>query len=255
MEAAAFTSASQLGIAGKFSSSSSSSAVSRSLRFLQNKPNSIDINFKASRSSIRASATGEEDSAMFSRMAEAVCTYIEQDCPFLGICLGMQLLFESSEENGPVKGLGFIPGVVGCFDSSKGIKVPHIEWNSLEITKASGILDEIGKRHVYFVHSYRATLVSGENKEWVSSTCNYGDSFIASVRRGTFTLRRVKVQTAKSMLGQWKGFDIDLIKQISDAVSILVIASSGAGAVEHISEVPIQSVKEHLLKTGVEVRM
>nr|GMD56140.1 imidazole glycerol phosphate synthase hisHF, chloroplastic [Ipomoea batatas] len=125
-------------------------------------------------------------------MAEAVCTYIEHDCPFLGICLGMQLLFESSEENGPVKGLGFIPGVVGCFDSSKGIRVPHIEWNSLEITKASGILDEIGKRHVYFVHSYRATL-SGDNKEWVSSTCNYGDNFIASVRRGSFTLRRVEV--------------------------------------------------------------
>nr|GMD51331.1 imidazole glycerol phosphate synthase hisHF, chloroplastic-like [Ipomoea batatas]GME15413.1 imidazole glycerol phosphate synthase hisHF, chloroplastic-like [Ipomoea batatas] len=62
MEAAAFTSASQLGIAGKFSSSSSSSACSRSLRFLQNKHNSIDLNSKPSRSSIRASATGEEDS-------------------------------------------------------------------------------------------------------------------------------------------------------------------------------------------------
>nr|GMD53188.1 imidazole glycerol phosphate synthase hisHF, chloroplastic [Ipomoea batatas] len=171
MEAAAFTSASQLGIAGKFSSSSSSSAGSRFLRFLQNKPNSIDLNFKASRSSIRASATGEEDSVVTlldygagnvrnlrnairflgfdvkdvqtpedilkakhlifpgvgdfatamdvlnkKGMAEAFCTYIEHDRPFLGICLGMQLLFESSEENGPVKGLGFIPGVVGCFD-------------------------------------------------------------------------------------------------------------------------------------------
>ncbi|CAN6691408.1 unnamed protein product [Malus baccata var. baccata] len=58
------------------------------------------------------------------------------------------------EENGPVKGLGLIPGVVGRFDSSNGFRVPHIGWNS------------------------------DENKDWVSSTCNYGDNFIASIRRG-----------------------------------------------------------------------
>ncbi|XP_019193782.1 PREDICTED: imidazole glycerol phosphate synthase hisHF, chloroplastic-like [Ipomoea nil] len=116
-------------------------------------------------------------------MAEALSTYIEQDRPFLGICLGLQLLFESSDENGPVKGLGLIPGVVGRFDSSKGIRVPHIGWNALEITKDSGILDEIGNRHVYFVHSYRA-MPSDDNQDWVSSTCNYGDNFIASIRKG-----------------------------------------------------------------------
>ncbi|XP_027169968.1 imidazole glycerol phosphate synthase hisHF, chloroplastic [Coffea eugenioides] len=116
-------------------------------------------------------------------MAEALCSYIEQDRPFLGICLGLQLLFESSEENGPVKGLGLIPGIVGRFDSSKGYSVPHIGWNALQITEDSDILDDIGNRHVYFVHSYRA-MPSDDNKDWISSTCNYGDKFIASVKRG-----------------------------------------------------------------------
>ncbi|MBA0629295.1 hypothetical protein Godav_023875 [Gossypium davidsonii] len=116
-------------------------------------------------------------------MDEALCTYIRNDRPFLGICLGLQLLFEYSEENGPVKGLGLIPGVVGRFNSSNGFRVPHIGWNALQFAKDSEILDEIGDRHVYFVHSYRA-IPSDDNKEWVSSTCNYGYDFIASIRRG-----------------------------------------------------------------------
>ncbi|KAK6934481.1 Histidine biosynthesis protein [Dillenia turbinata] len=116
-------------------------------------------------------------------LGEALMEYIKSDRPFLGICLGLQLLFESSEENGPVKGLGLIPGVVGRFDSSNGFRVPHIGWHALKIVKDSEILDDVGNRHVYFVHSYRA-MPSDDNKEWISSVCNYGEDFIASIRRG-----------------------------------------------------------------------
>ncbi|GAB2231454.1 hypothetical protein Droror1_Dr00010461 [Drosera rotundifolia] len=117
-------------------------------------------------------------------MAEALRAYIENDRPFLGICLGLQLLFDFSEENGPVQGLGLIPGVVGRFDSTNGLRVPHLGWDALKVKENAGILGDVAQQHVYFVHSYRA-IPSDDNKEWVSSTCNYGGEFIASVTRGS----------------------------------------------------------------------
>lgn len=123
------------------------------------------------------------DSLTKQGLAEALCDYIRQDRPFLGICLGMQLLFECSEEKGNVKGLGLISGVVGRFDSSQGLKVPHIGWNRLNLKKASNLLKGINGQHVYFVHSYRA-MPSPANKEWLLATCNYDGEFIAAVKKG-----------------------------------------------------------------------
>uniref|UniRef100_A0A453IHE0 Imidazole glycerol phosphate synthase hisHF n=1 Tax=Aegilops tauschii subsp. strangulata TaxID=200361 RepID=A0A453IHE0_AEGTS len=116
-------------------------------------------------------------------MADALREYIRRDRPFLGICLGLQLLFDSSEENGPVSGLGVIPGVVRRFDSSEGLIVPHIGWNALQITKDTQLLQGADGHHVYFVHSYHA-LPSDANRDWISSTCNYGESFISSISMG-----------------------------------------------------------------------
>eukprot|EP00983_Pelagomonas_calceolata_P111908 1159831-Pelagomonas_calceolata.AAC.11 len=76
--------------------------------------------------------------------------------PFLGVCLGLQLLFEGSEESGGCEGLGMIPGQVCEFDKATlGLPVPHIGWNDMSQKGPSPLLSGVGDKRVYFVHSYR----------------------------------------------------------------------------------------------------
>ncbi|GFR45822.1 hypothetical protein Agub_g7278, partial [Astrephomene gubernaculifera] len=110
--------------------------------------------------------------------------YIQSGRPFLGICLGLQLLFEGSEESGGCEGLALIPGAVTQFDTSLGLPVPHIGWNNIAPTRGSDLLDGVGDRRVYYVHSYRAT-PSPANSEWVLATTQYGGEFVAAVNRGS----------------------------------------------------------------------
>ena len=80
---------------------------------------------------------------------------IDRGRPFLGICLGMQLLFETSHENGRHQGLGVVPGEVVRFDLPAEFKVPHMGWNQLAIRRAAPLLNGLEDgTHVYFVHSY-----------------------------------------------------------------------------------------------------
>ena len=99
--------------------------------------------------------------------------------PFLGICLGLQLLFEESEESPGVKGLGIFKGKIKKFSSDMGLKIPHIGWNSLEIKQKDTLFKDIPENaYVYFVHSY---YLHAEDENDIACVTNYGIDFHSAV--------------------------------------------------------------------------
>ncbi len=116
-------------------------------------------------------------------MDEAVKAYAKSGKPLLGICLGMQLLFESSEEFGTTQGLGLIEGRVVAFDESKfdhKLKVPHMGWNELFKQKDTKIFDGLNKEfYLYFVHSFHAVC---DDKYAIGKTY-YGYEFVSAVNK------------------------------------------------------------------------
>lgn len=115
-------------------------------------------------------------------MVEVVKEVIEKGTAFLGICLGMQLLFDYSEEGGDsVKGLGILKGSIKQLPLNMGLKVPHMGWNLLKIKGESTLFKNLPKNpYVYFVHSY---YLDSEDKDIVISTTNYGIDFDVAVCR------------------------------------------------------------------------
>lgn len=102
--------------------------------------------------------------------------------PFLGICLGLQLLFESSEESAGVPGLGILKGEIVRIPDKACLKIPHMGWNSLEIKTGSKLFDGIENHaYVYFVHSY---YLKAQNEEEVAATTEYSTLIHASVEKG-----------------------------------------------------------------------
>ncbi|MFE8701582.1 imidazole glycerol phosphate synthase subunit HisH [Cytobacillus sp. FJAT-54145] len=111
--------------------------------------------------------------------------YVGQGKPLLGICLGMQLLFEQSEENGLTKGLSLLPGEVkrfsGITKDGQSYKVPHMGWNKLSFSQSSPITANIDEDFVYFVHSY---YVDTQDSEVVIASAEYDVQVPAVVGRG-----------------------------------------------------------------------
>lgn len=106
---------------------------------------------------------------------------IEKGTPFLGICLGLQLLFEESEESPGVKGLGILPGKIKRIPEGNGLKIPHIGWNSLDFpNKGKLYCNLINEQYVYFVHSY---YLEADDPSIVVATTEYNVTIHASVEK------------------------------------------------------------------------
>ena len=117
-----------------------------------------------------------------SNLVNPVLDFIETGKPFLGICLGLQLLFEGSEESPGVSGLGVLGGTIRKIPAETGLKIPHIGWNSLDIKKTDGLFQNLEPNsYVYFVHSY---YLKAEKPEIVSAVTNYGVQIDAAIQSG-----------------------------------------------------------------------
>lgn len=102
--------------------------------------------------------------------------------PFLGICLGLQLLFESSEESEDVNGLSLLKGKIVSIPKNNGLKVPHIGWNSVSVKQKNGIFTDIpDNSYFYFVHSY---YLSGADEKAVAGITQYGVDIQCAVQQG-----------------------------------------------------------------------
>ena len=119
------------------------------------------------------------DSMAKSGLVETVKQNALSGKPFLGICLGLQLLFEESEESPGVKGLGIFKGKIKKFSSDMGLKIPHIGWNSLEIKQKDTLFKNVPENsYVYFVHSY---YLHAEDEKDIATITNYGIDFHSAV--------------------------------------------------------------------------
>ena len=114
-------------------------------------------------------------------LVEIIRQVVQKGTPFLGICLGLQLLFEASQETEGVEGLGILKGQCLRIPETEGLKIPHIGWNSLDFPSEGRLFSGISEgAYVYFVHSY---YLQAEDPSIVKATCQYGVQIHASVEK------------------------------------------------------------------------
>lgn len=114
-------------------------------------------------------------------LVDVIKKVVEKKTPFLGICLGLQLLFESSEECEGIDGLGILPGKIVRIPAGEDLKIPHIGWNSLSYPNRGRLFDGVSENsYVYFVHSY---YLKAEDEEMITAVTEYGVTIHASVEK------------------------------------------------------------------------
>lgn len=114
-------------------------------------------------------------------LEKAIHDVVNKGTPFLGICLGLQLLYESSEETPGVEGLGLLKGKIVRIPQKDGLKIPHMGWNSLNIKEDATLFKGVSENaYVYFVHSY---YLEAENADEVAATTEYATHIHASVEK------------------------------------------------------------------------
>lgn len=115
-------------------------------------------------------------------LVDVIHQVASQGTPFLGICLGLQLMFDSSEESPGVEGLGLLRGKIRRIPDCPGLKIPHMGWNSLEITPGARLFRGVDQgAYVYFVHSY---YLEAEDEDIVAASTEYSAHIHASVESG-----------------------------------------------------------------------
>lgn len=115
-------------------------------------------------------------------LVEVIKEVVARQIPFIGICLGLQLLFDSSEESPGVEGLGILKGKIVRIPEDEGLKVPHIGWNSLKYPNNGRLYQGLAEdSYVYFVHSY---YLQAEDPSIVVAETEYGVNIQASVEKG-----------------------------------------------------------------------
>lgn len=113
------------------------------------------------------------------QLIDTIHQVADNKTPFLGICLGMQLMFEDSEEGGHIEGLSLLPGNIIRIPDTPGLKIPHIGWNSIEIRPDSKLFAGINNQsYVYFVHSY---YLKSKQESVVAATTEYGAHIHAAI--------------------------------------------------------------------------
>lgn len=137
-------------------------------------------------------------------LIDPIKSWIRAERPFLGICLGLQMLFDESLENGRVAGLGLFPGVVRRFETFADFKVPHMGWNTIDAKRQHWALDgSTDNQAYYFVHSY---YVDPVDPQLTLATCNYGGAFCAAI--GTDRLFACQFHPEKSQT-----FGLELLRR------------------------------------------